>query len=171
MKNPDLDIACARRTEFLSCGGGSGQSALDKYRRVDIAIEFMNLNLERQLQISELAGIAKISLSHFFCLFKQRTGFSPIDYLTRMRVWRACVILDSTTARIKEVAIALGYEDAFYFSRVFKSRVALAPTHYRSLGHDVRLQIKERLKTEAKCALDIRAAYQVCPGRSPSGLG
>jgi AraC-like DNA-binding protein len=58
---------------------------------------------------------------------------------------RACLLLDSSSARVKDVAEALGYDDAFYFSRVFKTWTSVAPSHYRNLGADLRLEIKERL--------------------------
>jgi AraC-like DNA-binding protein len=61
---------------------------------------------------------------------------------------RACQLLDSTSARVKEIAAALGYDDPFYFSRVFKSLLAVAPLHYRSLGLEVKLEIKEVLEPQ-----------------------
>jgi AraC-like DNA-binding protein len=69
-----------------------------------------------------------------------------MDYFTRLRMRHACQLLDATTARVKEIAAALGYEDPFYFSRVFKSLSAVAPVHYRGLGFDQRLAIKDLLE-------------------------
>jgi AraC-like DNA-binding protein len=49
-------------------------------------------------------------------LFKRLTGHAPIDFFIHLRMHRACVLLDSTWLRVKEVAAALGYDDPFYFS-------------------------------------------------------
>jgi AraC-like DNA-binding protein len=72
-----------------------------------------------------------ISPSHYFALFKRRTGRAPMDYFTRLRMAEARRLLDTTTSSVKEVAAVLGYDDPFYFSRVFKSVNQVAPSNYR----------------------------------------
>jgi len=114
--------------------------------KVDRSVAYMAGNIDKPLQVATLAAMANVSPSHFFALFKQRMGCSPMDYFTRLRMRHACQLLDSTTARVKEIAAALGYDDPFYFSRVFKSLSAVAPVHYRSLGMEMRLGIKELLE-------------------------
>ena len=112
---------------------GSRNGVRESSRRVEQSIVYMRQNLNRPLQVATLAAMAKISPSHFFALFKRRTGCAPMDYFTRLRMERARRLLDATTLSVKEVAAAMGYEDQFYFSRVFKSVTSLAPTEYRSL--------------------------------------
>jgi transcriptional regulator GlxA family with amidase domain len=99
--------------------------------KIEQTISYMMTHLDRPLQISTLAAMACVSPSHFFALFKRRTGCAPMDYFTRLRMERACLLLDTTNRSVKEVAATLGYEDPFYFSRVFKSVNQLAPTDYR----------------------------------------
>ena len=146
MKNLDLDIGSGARCESLNRANANNELDSDNSRRIERTVHFMNQNLDKPLQASELAAIANVSLSHFFALFKQSMGCSPMDYFTRLRIHRACQLLDSTSARVKEIAAALGYDDPFYFSRVFKSLSAVAPLHYRSLGQELRLEIKELLE-------------------------
>jgi transcriptional regulator GlxA family with amidase domain len=150
MKNLDLDIGSGARCESLSRVSANNELGLDNSRRIERTVLFMNQNLDKPLQASELAAIANVSLSHFFALFKQSMGCSPMDYFTRLRIHRACQLLDSTSARVKEIAAALGYDDPFYFSRVFKSLSAVAPLHYRSLGQELRLEIKELLEPKSQ---------------------
>jgi AraC-like DNA-binding protein len=99
--------------------------------KVDRSIAYMAAHLNEPLQVSTLAALVSVSPSHFFSLFKQRTGSPPIDYFTRMRMRHASDLLHSTSASVKEVAAALGYDDPFYFSRVFKSVHNVSPSHYR----------------------------------------
>jgi transcriptional regulator GlxA family with amidase domain len=146
MKSLDLDITSEISGESRGSIARSRNVALDNSQRIDKAIEYMSQNLDKPLQASELAAVANVSLSHFFALFKQSMGCSPMDYFTRLRIRHACQLLDSTSARVKEIAAALGYDDPFYFSRVFKSLSAVAPMHYRSLGQELRLEIKELLE-------------------------
>jgi transcriptional regulator GlxA family with amidase domain len=103
-------------------------------QKVEESIAYMREHLDRPLQVAALAALANVSPSHFFALFKRRTGCAPIDFFTRLRMDRARRLLEATSLRVKEVATALGYEDQFYFSRVFKSVNNLAPSEYR-LSH------------------------------------
>jgi len=103
----------------------------DIARRIEQSITYMKEHLDQPLQAATLAARANISLSHYFALFKCRTGCSPIGYFTRLRMDRACHLLEGTSLTVKEVAAALGYEDPFYFSRVFKSINEVAPSRYR----------------------------------------
>jgi len=132
--------AMAHLAEFVC------QGERDPQQKVERSIHFMVANINRPLQVSTLAAQANVSPSHFFALFKQMTGRPPMDYFTKLRMSHACRLLDSTGASVKEVAAALGYNDPFYFSRVFKSVLAVAPVHYRSLGFASRREIKDLLE-------------------------
>jgi AraC-like DNA-binding protein len=81
--------------------------------------------------VATLAARAGISPSHFFALFKRQIGCAPIDYFIHLRMQHACRLLDETTLNVKEVADALGYDDPFYFSRVFKAVNNVSPSQYR----------------------------------------
>ena len=105
--------------------------------KVDRSIAFMADHLNQPLQVATLAALANVSPSHFFALFKKRTGCPPMDYFTRLRMRQAGRLLDSTTASVKEVAAALGYDDPFYFSRVFKSVHQMPPSQYRSARQEM----------------------------------
>jgi len=99
--------------------------------KIDESIAYMTRNLNRALQVSTLAALVNVSPSHYFALFKRHTGRAPMDYFTRLRMEEARRLLDSTESSVKEVAAMLGYDDPFYFSRVFKSVNQLAPSNYR----------------------------------------
>jgi transcriptional regulator GlxA family with amidase domain len=117
-------------------------------RKIDRCIAFMEQNVNRPLQVAALAAQASVSPSHFFALFKQRMGCPPMDYFTRLRILRACELFDTTAASVKEVAATMGYDDPFYFSRVFKSVSAMAPVHYRNLPPAQRQGIRGQIEQE-----------------------
>jgi AraC-like DNA-binding protein len=100
-------------------------------RRIQQTIAYMMEHVNQSLQVAKLAAMANMSPSHYTALFKRRTGCAPIDYFTRLRMQYACGLLMATSLIVKEVAAALGYEDPFYFSRVFKSVNQVAPSEYR----------------------------------------
>jgi AraC family transcriptional regulator, arabinose operon regulatory protein len=97
------------------------------------SIAFMKSHLNRPLKVSHLAAMVNLSSSHYSALFKRQTGYAPIDYFIRLRLHQACQLLDNTDLSVKEVAAALGYEDPFYFSRIFKALNDISPTEYRML--------------------------------------
>jgi AraC-like DNA-binding protein len=111
---------------------GSGQDERDSWGKVGRSIAYMIEHINEPLQVSTLAALVNVSPSHFFALFKQQTGSPPMDYFTHLRMRHACRLLGSTGASVKEVAAALGYDDPFYFSRVFKAVNNVPPSRYRS---------------------------------------
>jgi AraC-like DNA-binding protein len=96
-------------------------------------IAYMRQHLNQALQLDALAAVANLSRSRYVDLFRKQTGYAPIDYFIRMRMHRACQLLDTTELSIKAVATELGYEDPLYFTRVFRAVVELAPTAYRRM--------------------------------------
>lgn len=116
--------------------------------KIDRCLAFMEQNVNRPLQVAALAAQASVSPSHFFALFKQRMGCPPMDYFTRLRMLRACQIFDSTDASVKEVSAMMGYDDPFYFSRVFKSVSAMAPVHYRNLEPGPKREVRAHIERE-----------------------
>jgi transcriptional regulator GlxA family with amidase domain len=111
--------------------------------RIEQTITYMSQHLDKPLQVATLAEQANISPSHFFALFKRRIGSAPIDYFTRLRMQRACRLLENTSLSVKEVASELGYDDPFYFSRVFKSVNRVAPSDYRAAQRSMAHQTGE----------------------------
>ncbi len=95
------------------------------------SLQFMREHLTRPLSLRELAQRAGISSSRFSALFKEQTGVSPIDHHIRLRMQAACHLLDTTAMSIKEIAVHLGYEDPYYFSRIFRKVSGSSPLAYR----------------------------------------
>jgi AraC-like DNA-binding protein len=95
--------------------------------------EFIEAHLERTIALRELAGIARLSISHFARAFRQSEGLSPHDYLMQRRATRAQDLLASTDLPLSEIAIACGFADQSHFSRRFKERLGITPSRYRWL--------------------------------------
>jgi AraC-like DNA-binding protein len=101
-------------------------------RKIEPSLQHMLQHLTEPLRISKLSALSGVSTSYFFSLFKCATGRAPIDFFIRLRIQRACELLRDRKLSIKEVATALGYDDPFYFSRLFKSVIGVAPRGYRA---------------------------------------
>jgi AraC-like DNA-binding protein len=95
------------------------------------AIQFMRQNLNQPIELSRLAHAANFSVTHFSRIFKEKTGYSPIDYFIHLKIQRACQYLTTTEQPIKQIASFVGYEDSAYFSRVFRKVMGTTPEQYR----------------------------------------
>jgi AraC-like DNA-binding protein len=98
---------------------------------IEEAIHFMRENIQRQIKLDEIAKYTGFSTSHFSILFKQKTGYSPLNYFNHLRIQTACHQLDFTDLHINQIAIMIGFEDQFYFSRIFSKIMGCSPTEYR----------------------------------------
>lgn len=94
-------------------------------------VSFMKRNLDKKHYLSELAEVARLSVSHFSLLFRTKTGRAPMDYLTHLRIQRACQYLDNSSLQVNEISLEVGFEDPFHFSRVFKQVMGVSPVYYR----------------------------------------
>ena len=93
----------------------------------------MEESLHGRLDLATLASHANLSKYHFSNKYKALTGHSPIQYFLHLKMERACYLLDVSGKSIKDVSRTLGYEDSYYFSRLFKKIIGVAPTQYRNL--------------------------------------
>jgi len=125
---------------FHGCRGEACES--EAVQKIEQSVAYMLQHLGEPLQVASLVAQAKISPSHFFALFKLQTGCAPIDCFNRLRMKLACRLLDETGLIVKEVAAALGYDDPFYFSRIFKSVNHVAPSEYRLLDNGAREAVR-----------------------------
>jgi AraC-like DNA-binding protein len=113
--------------------------------RVEQTVRYMAGHLTERLSVSQLAALVHVSPSHYFAIFKRQTGYAPLDFFIHLRMFRGCLLLDRTPLTVKEIAAELGYEDAFYFSRLFKLVSEVSPRDYRRLPAGVREGIRDAI--------------------------
>jgi len=101
---------------------------------VEQSINFMLESLTKKLKLEEIAAETGLSASHYSRLFVNRTGHSPIDYFIQLKIQRACRLLDNSGWMIADVAREMGFDDQFYFSRVFRKVMGMSPVEYRKRG-------------------------------------
>jgi AraC-like DNA-binding protein/mannose-6-phosphate isomerase-like protein (cupin superfamily) len=97
----------------------------------DLAIDYMSKHIDKPLTLEEVARQVNFSTSHFSSLFKKKTGHAPMEYFNHLKIQKACQYLLFTGLRIKEVAQGLGFEDPYYFSRLFTKVMGVSPALYR----------------------------------------
>lgn len=95
------------------------------------AISFLKSNIQNVYTVEDIAQRLHYSASHFSALFKSKMGRSPIEYFIEMKIRYACQLLDQTSLRVKEIATKTGYDDPYYFSRLFSKIMGVSPNKYR----------------------------------------
>ena len=100
-------------------------------RRALPALRFLEAHPERAVSPEELSALCGLSVTHLRRLFHGLTCMSPMEYHTRLRMRRACQLLREGGLNVSQAADALGYESAFYFSRVFKKVIGVPPRQYQ----------------------------------------
>ncbi|MDX1525250.1 MAG: AraC family transcriptional regulator [Pseudidiomarina maritima] len=96
---------------------------------------FMYDNSHRDINLDEFAEFAGLSRYHFSKKFKQITGSSPMRFFNQIKVKLACQLLDTTTYSIRQIGQQLGFDDPYYFSRLFKKTMGISPQYYRESSH------------------------------------
>ncbi|MEM1158386.1 MAG: helix-turn-helix domain-containing protein [Verrucomicrobiota bacterium] len=96
------------------------------------AIRRIQEQFDTHLKISDLAKLSGLSHSQFVRRFHQILGMSPKDYLQRVRVRRACRLLETSDSTVASVAHQCGFYDHSHFSHVFRRQTGLSPSRYRS---------------------------------------
>ena len=108
-------------------------TANDKIDCVDSAILFMQEHINENISLNKLSSQYHYSVSRFSNLFKQKTGYAPIDYFLQMKMQKACQELNFTNESIKAIAFNMGFDDPYYFSKRFRTILGISPKKYRNL--------------------------------------
>jgi AraC-like DNA-binding protein len=103
---------------------------LSHSRVIEEIRNYMIENYTKTFQIKDLAQMAGMSPSHFRMLFKKHTGQTVIQYQNLLKINKACDLLQSGVCNITEAAYSVGYNDIYYFSRLFKKTVGVSPLAY-----------------------------------------
>lgn len=103
------------------------------------AIGYIQINLQTPLKVSHLADRANLNTDYFSRLFHRYTGQSPVNYILQKRIERAQYLIITTKKQQGEIAELTGFDNVYYFSKVFKKLTGLAPGAYKAQNHTLNL--------------------------------
>lgn len=113
---------------------GSHAFAADR-SAMQIVIDHIHANLDKPLPVDELARVSGLSRAHFSRVFAESEGVPPAEFVLQRRMQRAAKLLTKAAfIPVKEVAIMSGFDDANYFSKVFRRIYGINPTEFRTTG-------------------------------------
>ena len=109
-----------------------------RYQSVIVkAREYIDSNFNAtDISLYSTATHVGISPNHLSTVFAQETGENFIEYLTRVRIDRAKLLLKSTKMKSADIAAEAGFSDPQYFSYIFKKNTGISPREFRKQNHD-----------------------------------
>jgi two-component system response regulator YesN len=110
----------------------------DEAHSIRKAMDYIAGRFHHDLSIDEVSEFIGLSCSHFCVLFKKENGVTFLEYLTKLRIERAASILRNTDVKVYQIAPLVGYQDAKYFTQVFKRIMDMTPSEYRTMVHSDR---------------------------------
>ncbi|OGV50623.1 MAG: hypothetical protein A2017_06885 [Lentisphaerae bacterium GWF2_44_16] len=95
------------------------------------ALHYIEEHFTEDITLTQLADLMHLQPTYFSNLFCSYFSIPPMQYITRKRIEKAQNLLISSEYSVNEIAARTGYEDVFYFSRLFRKYSGSSPKHYR----------------------------------------
>ncbi len=102
---------------------------------VEKAKFLMEENIDREVNLVGIGGTLGVSTSHLNAVFKSYTAMTPYQYFISIKIRKAKELLEAGSLPIKEVAFRLGFDDQYYFSRLFRKKTGIAPSRWSAFVH------------------------------------
>jgi AraC family transcriptional regulator of arabinose operon len=111
--------------------GRVDEDRLGRLGRMQPVLRHIREHLAAPLEIGSLARVAGLSRSRFHAFFREQMGCSPMDYVKTLRMRQACFRLSGGDDSVGQIAGAVGFANAFHFSREFRRCMGTPPTAWR----------------------------------------
>lgn len=118
-------------TPFLAAMPKSDYEQVMKIGRYSTVLEYIDRNLEKNLIVTGLAAIAGMNYNDFSADFHRTFGVSPKQYICKHRIEKAKALLLGSDLTVKQVSAQVGYDNEFFFYRLFKKYTGQTPKHFR----------------------------------------
>ena len=102
-----------------------------KAKRMEKALKYVKIHYKENISLENVSAKAGLSPAYFSSLMRKVYNESLSEMITKLRLKDACLMLGKSESSISEIAFKVGYEDPFFFSRVFKKYIGISPKEYR----------------------------------------
>jgi AraC-like DNA-binding protein len=127
IKNLFVNLLRSLRRSFDSCQ--AAKPIPERFLRIKAYLE---AHYPDRLTLTDMARLAHLSVPHFCSEFKRYFETPPLEFVIRLRMHAAAHHLRNANHSISDVARLAGYEDLFYFSKLFKKRFGMSPRALRT---------------------------------------
>lgn len=119
---------------ILSLAQNKNFETKESAQKIERAKVIMFENIQKNIDIKEIAANLGISYSLFRKVFKEYTGYAPANYFQELKLRKAKELLSETNHSIKQIAYELNFSSYEYFLSFFKKKVNMTPMEYRNMG-------------------------------------
>ena len=98
---------------------------------VAIAKQFMDENFDQGITVSEAAAYVFLSQGYFTRAFRDETGISPMNYLMKKRIAKACALLQNNEIKVSAISLQSGFSSPQRFNVAFRKQMGMTPMEYR----------------------------------------
>lgn len=131
-----LDLLCIQLLRAHSAHGiiplaANGALRLPQLRRVT---DYMAAHLEEAISLERLANLVGMTRFHFCTAFRKATGFTPHEWLVRLRMDRSKELLMTTRLSVTEIALSVGYQTPSSFAHAFRMSMGVTPSDFRAIN-------------------------------------
>lgn len=97
---------------------------------INSAKEFIYDHIDTKLTLNSVANYLSITPSYLSCLFKKECNRNFVDYINQLKIEKACNLLNEKKYLIYEIAYMLGFDNAYYFTKIFRKYKGVTPKEY-----------------------------------------
>jgi AraC-like DNA-binding protein len=129
----DLLLAALSEADSMNLLFGRGIEYNSRLKTIYSAMSYIHMNFDHNIEMSALADVCFISLSHLRRIFTATTGLSPQKYLEHYRIRVSCRMLSEHSLPIHEIALKCGFSSLSSFNRQFQICMAMSPSTWQKL--------------------------------------
>lgn len=111
---------------------GQPSEGMSAEQTFELIRDYLQANYAGRINLNSLSERFKYSPEHLIKLFKRYANTTPIRYLTELRINAACRLLSEGRLSVSSVGKQVGYDDIFYFSKLFKQHRGVSPAAYKA---------------------------------------
>ncbi len=127
-----LDLVCAQLiSEFIIADSKRNVKSAEYSKQIMDIATYINFHFSDNIDFKKLIARAGLSERTFFRRWNEIFGISPRAYILERRISDSCRMLLETDKKIFQIAAEVGFDDPYYFSRVFKQKTSYSPLEYR----------------------------------------
>lgn len=129
-RNACAEILITMSRAWITYGNQKLQTHLSQ-GPISKALQYIYENWNKEIKVNDLAKQVHLSKNYFGELFQNETGMTVQQYINKLKIDHARLLLEDKALNINTIADMVGYQDANYFSRIFKKNYSMTPKEYR----------------------------------------
>ncbi len=127
----DSRLASRFLHDLLDQAVKNGTMGLDNNDIIKAMLNYIDNHYMEKVTVEDFSKLIYKSVGHTIRIFKYYTGYTPIEYVKKYRIMKACQLLDTTDYSVKRISIETGYKSVSHFISDFRALKSFTPHEYR----------------------------------------